>query len=106
MATITYIEADGTEHRIDVAVGLTVMEGAQKHGIPGILADCGGNCACATCRVFVDEAWRRATGEPSEIELAMLEVEDEVLPGERLSCQLQVSPALDGLVVRLPKAQF
>ena len=105
MAKITYIESDGTEHVIDVKNGLSVMEGAVKNNIPGIDADCGGACACATCHVFVDDAWRAAAGERSAMEESMLDFAEEVEPNSRLSCQIRVSDALDGLIVRLPANQ-
>ena len=105
MAKITYIEFDGTEHVVDVRNGLSVMEGAVKNNIPGIDADCGGACACATCHVYVDEAWREATGKPSAMEESMLDFAENVQPNSRLSCQIRVSDALDGLVVRLPENQ-
>ena len=106
MAKVTYIEFDGTEHAIDVANGLTVMEGAVKNMIPGIDADCGGACACATCHVYVDPAWVEKTGEASEMERSMLDFATEVKDNSRLSCQIEVSDDLDGLVVRMPEAQF
>ena len=105
MATITYIEHDGVEHVVDVKNGLSVMEGAVRNNVPGIDADCGGACACATCHVYVDEAWREATGAPSAMEESMLDFAEEVEPNSRLSCQIRVSDALDGLVVRLPENQ-
>ena len=105
MAKITYIEFDGAEHVVDVKPGLSVMEGAVKNNIPGIDADCGGACACATCHVYVDEAWRDKTGEPSAMEESMLDFAEEVQPNSRLSCQIRISDALDGLVVRLPENQ-
>ena len=105
MASITYIEHDGTEHVVDVKSGLSVMEGAIRNNVPGIDADCGGACACATCHVYVDEAWREATGSPSAMEESMLDFAEEVEPNSRLSCQIRVSDALDGLVVRLPENQ-
>src|SRR5436190_13167627 len=105
MAKITYIEHDGTEHVIDVKNGLTVMEGAIKNNIPGIDADCGGACACATCHCYVDEAWREATGEASAMEESMLDFADNVEPNSRLSCQIRVTADLDGLIVRLPESQ-
>jgi 2Fe-2S ferredoxin len=105
MAKITYIEFNGTEHVVDVKAGLSVMEGAVKNNIPGIDADCGGACACATCHVYVDQAWREATGKPSAMEESMLDFADNVEPNSRLSCQIQVSDALDGLVVRMPESQ-
>ncbi|TDI66541.1 MAG: 2Fe-2S iron-sulfur cluster binding domain-containing protein [Alphaproteobacteria bacterium] len=106
MAKITYIEFDGTEHIVDVAKGLTVMEGAVKNMISGIDADCGGACACATCHVYVDPDWIGKTGDVSEMETSMLDFAEEVKQNSRLSCQIQVSDDLDGLVVRIPEAQF
>ena len=105
MAKITYIEHDGTEHVIDVKSGLTVMEGAVKHNVPGIDADCGGACACATCHVYVDPAWEPKTGEKSAMEESMLDFAENVEPNSRLSCQIKVTPTLDGLIVRTPKSQ-
>ena len=105
MAKITYIEHDGTEHVVDVKNGLTVMEGAVKNNIPGIDADCGGACACATCHVYVDENFAAETGRPSAMEDSMLDFAENVEPNSRLSCQIKVSDALDGLVVRMPESQ-
>jgi 2Fe-2S ferredoxin len=105
MAKITYIEFDGAEHTVDVKPGLSVMEGAMKNGVPGIDADCGGACACATCHVYVDPAWHEATGERSDMEESMLDFADAVKDNSRLSCQIKVTDALDGLIVRLPESQ-
>jgi ferredoxin, 2Fe-2S len=105
MAKITYIEHDGTEHTIDVKPGLSVMEGAVKNNIPGIDADCGGACACATCHVYVDEAWREKTGEKSAMEASMLDFAENVEGNSRLSCQIKVTDALDDLVVTMPASQ-
>ncbi len=105
MAKITYIEHDGKEHVIDVKTGLTVMEGAVKNNVPGIDADCGGACACATCHVYVDEAWLSKTGDKSAMEESMLDFAENVEGNSRLSCQIKVSDDLDGLVVRLPESQ-
>ena len=105
MAKITYIEHDGTEHVIDVKNGLSVMEGAVKNNIPGIDADCGGACACATCHVYVDDAWKSKTGEKSAMEESMLDFAENVEENSRLSCQIKVSDSLDGLVVRMPESQ-
>ena len=105
MPKITYIEFDGTEHTVDVRNGLTVMEGAIKNNVPGIDADCGGACACATCHVYVDEAWREKTGTASAMEESMLDFAQNVQPNSRLSCQIKVTDALDGLVVRMPEEQ-
>ena len=105
MAKITYIEHDGTEHTAEVDTGLTVMEGAVKNMIPGIDADCGGACACATCHVFVDPAWAEKTGDRSSMEESMLDFADGVQDNSRLSCQIKVSDELDGLIVRMPEEQ-
>jgi len=105
MAKIIYIEHDGTDHVVDVKPGLTLMEGAVKHNVPGIDADCGGACACATCHVYVDEAWADKTGERSDMEASMLDFAENVEPNSRLSCQIRVTEALGGLVVRLPESQ-
>ena len=105
MAKITYIEFNGEEHVVDVKTGLSVMEGAVKNNIPGIDADCGGACACATCHVYVDEAWLPKTGEKSAMEESMLDFAENVEPNSRLSCQIKVGDDLDGLVVRMPESQ-
>jgi 2Fe-2S ferredoxin len=105
MAKITYIEHDGTEHQVEVKTGLSVMEGAIRNNVPGIDADCGGACACATCHVYVDDAWREKTGDQSAMEESMLDFAEAVQENSRLSCQIRVSDALDGLVVRLPESQ-
>ena len=105
MAKITYIENDGTEHSVEVRNGLSVMEGAIRNNVPGIDADCGGACACATCHVYVDEAWRDKTGSTSAMEDSMLDFAENVEPNSRLSCQIRVSDDLDGLIVRLPESQ-
>ncbi len=105
MAKITYIEHDGTEHVIDVKAGQSVMEGAVKHNVPGIDADCGGACACATCHVYVDAAWTGKTGTKSAMEESMLDFAEGVEPNSRLSCQIKVSDELDGLIVRMPESQ-
>ena len=105
MAKITYIEHDGTEHVIDVKTGLTVMEGAVKNNVPGIDADCGGACACATCHVYVNEEWLPKTGSKSSMEESMLDFAESVQDNSRLSCQIKVTDELDGLVVTMPESQ-
>ncbi len=105
MAKITYVEHNGSEHVIDVKNGLSVMEGAVKNNIPGIDADCGGACACATCHVYVDAAWQSKTGEKSAMEESMLDFAENVEDNSRLSCQIKVSDDLDGLIVRMPESQ-
>ena len=106
MAKITYIQPDGSSQTVDATAGMTVMETAKKHMIDGIEAECGGACACATCHVYVDEAWRERTGGPSDMEEDMLDFAFDVRPESRLSCQIKVTDALDGLIVRVPDKQF
>lgn len=105
MAKITYIEHDGTEHTVEVKNGLSVMEGAIRNNVPGIDADCGGACACATCHVYVDLDWLEKTGGPSAMEESMLDFAEGVQPNSRLSCQIKASETLNGLLVRLPESQ-
>jgi ferredoxin, 2Fe-2S len=105
MAKITYIDPTGTSRTVEGEVGATVMETAIRNAVPGIEAECGGACACSTCHVYVDEAWREKTGEPSPMEEDMLDFAYEVRPNSRLSCQIKVSADLDGLVVTIPDRQ-
>ena len=105
MTKITYIEFNGAEHIVNVKPGFTVMEGAVKNNVPGIEAECGGNCACATCHVYVDPAWVHKTGERNAIEEAMVDFLGNVQSNSRLACQIKVTEALDGLVVRMPESQ-
>lgn len=105
MPKVTYIDADGTERTVDVPANRSVMEGATANLIPGIDADCGGACACATCHVYVDEAWLEKTGAAEAMEESMLDFAADKRPNSRLSCQIKVTAALDGLVVRTPKMQ-
>ncbi len=105
MPKITFIEYNGTAHTVEVEEGLSVMEAAVNNGVPGIDADCGGACACATCHVYVDAAWEPKTGEKNESEAAMISFANGVEPNSRLSCQIKVTAELDGLVVRMPAGQ-
>lgn len=106
MAVITYIEFNGTEHTVDVPEGTTLMEGAVNQGIDGIVAECGGSCACATCHVYVENDWIDKLPTMDSIENDLLEFPASPRErGSRLSCQLVVAKELDGLVVRLPEAQ-
>jgi len=105
MAKITFIAPDGSRYDVEAENGSTVMENAIRNGVPGIEAECGGACACATCHVYVDEAWRAATGEPEPMEQDMLDFAYDVRPNSRLSCQIRVSDALDGLSVTVPERQ-
>ena len=106
MPRITYIEFDGTQHTIDAEIGVTIMQNALNHGVPGIDADCGGECSCATCHVILNEEWFYSLGEPSENEEAMLGLSPERTEYSRLSCQLPVTEEMDGLVLNLPEFQF
>ena len=107
MAKITYIEHNGTRHEVEVATGLTVMEGARDNGIPGIEADCGGACACSTCHVYVAPEWVEKLPPRDDMEEDMLDFAYEPDPERsRPTCQLKVSDALDGLVVQMPERQI
>ena len=105
MTKLTFIAHDGTQFDMDAENGSTVMENAIRNAVPGIEAECGGACACATCHVYVDEAWTAQVGEPEAMEEDMLDFAYDVQPNSRLSCQIKVSDALDGLVVRTPERQ-
>ena len=105
MVQITYIDTAGTARTVEGEVGATVMETAIKNAIPGIEAECGGACACATCHVYVEEEWREKTGGPSPMEEDMLDFGYDVRPSSRLSCQIKVTDALDGLIVSVPERQ-
>jgi len=107
MAKITYIEHNGTEHVVDVANGLTVMEGARDNGVPGIEADCGGACACSTCHVYIAADWVDKLPGKEAMEADMLDFAWEPdAVRSRLTCQIKVTDALDGLVVTMPEKQI
>jgi 2Fe-2S ferredoxin len=105
MAKITYIEFSGKERVLDLASGLSVMQGAVKNSVRGIIGDCGGSCSCGTCHVYVDPAWVDKVGEISPSEAVLLEEVCDTQPNSRLSCQIKITDDLDGLVVRLPAKQ-
>ena len=105
MAKITFIDFEGTSRSVEGEVGSTVMETAINNGVPGIEAECGGACACSTCHVYIDDAWRETVGEPSPMEEDMLDFGFDVRANSRLSCQIKITAALDGLVVRTPERQ-
>jgi 2Fe-2S ferredoxin len=105
MAKVTYVEFGGKEHVLDVAPGFSVMEGAVRSNVQGIIAECGGACSCATCHVYVDAAWFDKLDKKSETEEALLEAVCDPQPNSRLSCQVKVTEELSGLVVRLPAKQ-
>jgi 2Fe-2S ferredoxin len=106
MAKVEFIDCDGTSRIIDGDDGTSVMKAAINNEVPGILGDCGGALTCATCHVYVDEAWLSRTGEAGEIEQTMLECAIDPQSNSRLCCQIEISSELDGLVVRVPKTQF
>ncbi|MGR3712332.1 MAG: 2Fe-2S iron-sulfur cluster-binding protein [Shimia sp.] len=107
MAKITYVEHNGTEHVVEVASGLTVMEGARDNNIPGIEADCGGACACSTCHVYVDKEWVEKIPGKDDMEEDMLDFAYQPDPAtSRLTCQIKVTDALDGLIVKMPEKQI
>ena len=106
MPKITFIEHDGTQHTVDAEVGKSVMQAAMDNLVPGIDADCGGECSCATCHVMVNSDWVAKAGGPNESEDSMLDLNPERASNSRLSCQMIVSDDLDGLIVDLPEFQF
>lgn len=105
MPVITYIEFSGTAHRADIPSGWSLMKGAVHHGIPGIVAECGGACACATCHVYIEAPWTDRLTPMQALERDMVGFAMDVQPHSRLSCQVMVGPELDGLIVRLPERQ-
>ena len=105
MPKITYLSHTGSTTSIEAAIGMTVMRAAVMNGVPGIDADCGGSCACATCHVIVDPAWAGRLPAPSANELDTLDHVSDPQPNSRLSCQLEVTAAVDGLVVTTPASQ-
>ena len=106
MPKITFLTHDGKSYEVDGTVGNSVMETAMENDVPGIDADCGGACSCATCHVWVDAAWTGKVGGPSEMEEDMLGLNEDRKDSSRLSCQIEVSDELDGLVVTVPEFQM
>ena len=106
MPKVTFVKPDGEKLELEAENGLTLMEVAVKNAVPGIDADCGGACACATCHVYVEPSWYEKTGEPQAMEESMLDFASEKQDTSRLSCQITLSDALDGLVVTLPDDQI
>ncbi|MEO0367763.1 MAG: 2Fe-2S iron-sulfur cluster-binding protein [Pseudomonadota bacterium] len=106
MPKIVFIDFEGEQRTVDAVSGDSVMEAATSNDIPGIDADCGGACACATCHVYIDTDWMAVVGAPNELEAEMLEVAEEVEDNSRLACQVKVSEEMDGLVVTTPESQF
>jgi 2Fe-2S ferredoxin len=106
MPRITFIEANGTQHVIDAAAEGTLMTAARNRDIPGIVAECGGACACATCQIYLENGNYERCGKPGADEQSMLDFANGARPTSRLSCQIPLTEELDGLVVRLPESQF
>ncbi len=106
MGHITFVEHDGAQHQVDIVDGKSLMQIAMDHGVPGIDADCGGECACGTCHVIIDHNWKSAVGHASDDELRMLEMMPERAETSRLSCQIQISDAMDGMIVHMPEFQM
>jgi 2Fe-2S ferredoxin len=105
MPKIVFIEPEGSRREIDAPAGVTLMEVARQHGVQGIVAQCGGACACATCQVYVAPSWTSKLQAPEEMEEGMLELAWERKPESRLSCQIHITPDLDGLEVTVPGRQ-
>jgi 2Fe-2S ferredoxin len=103
---ITYIEINGTEHDVEVPVGVSIMQGAVNHLVPGIEGDCGGLCACGTCHVYVPDDWQTVCGEADELEQGMLEFAFDVKSSSRLSCQIEVTEEMEGMRVQMPARQY
>ena len=106
MPKVTFVEHNGTEHAVDAQAGQSLMNAAIDNLVPGIDADCGGECSCATCHVMVNEEWMAKVGQPGETEESMLDLNPERVSNSRLSCQIPITDELDGLVVQLPEFQF
>jgi ferredoxin, 2Fe-2S len=106
MGSITFVEHNGERHSVDIEDGKSLMELAMNNGVPGVDADCGGECACGTCHVIVDPAWATKTGAASEDEAQMLDMTPERADTSRLSCQIPVSNEMDGMIVRIPEFQM
>ena len=105
MAKITFIQPDGTSQTVTGDIGMTVMEAAKLNNVEGIEAECGGACACATCHVYVPDAWLEKLEPQSEMERSMLEFAENVTPNSRLGCQIKLVGSLDGLELMLPESQ-
>lgn len=106
MPTITLVEFTGERHAIDAEAGKSLMENALDNAVPGIDADCGGACACGTCHCYISEEWRSVTGDVNAIEDSMLDLRSDRTAESRLSCQIDVTDQMQGLVVHLPESQF
>jgi 2Fe-2S ferredoxin len=105
MVKITFVEFDGQETEVDARPGISLMKNAVAGNVPGILAECGGNCACGTCRIYFDKEWAKLMPAPRESEIEMLDYWNETGEGVRLSCQVPVVEGMEGLVLELPESQ-
>lgn len=106
MPKITLVEFNGTDHTIEAEAGKSLMLNAIDNGVPGIDADCGGACACGTCHVFLDQQWVDAAGESNPLEESMLSMRPDREEVSRLSCQIEITEAMDGMIVRMPEYQM
>ncbi|MFT6094612.1 MAG: 2Fe-2S ferredoxin [Pseudohongiellaceae bacterium] len=106
MVKVVFVEHDGTQHCVEVKPGNSLMQAAVSNGVPGIDADCGGSCSCATCHVYVNEQWVSKTGDVNPTEEAMLSLSTDRKENSRLSCQISLSEEMDGLIVNTPEFQF
>jgi 2Fe-2S ferredoxin len=106
MGNITFIEHNGNHHSVDIEVGKSLMKIAIENGVPGIDADCGGQCACGTCHVIIGNKWFNNTGNITEEETLILDMAPEKADTSRLSCQISTTEAMDGMLVRLPEFQM
>lgn len=102
MTKVTFISSDGKQYPVDANDGLSLMESARRASVPKIIAECGGACACATCHIYIDEAWMNVIGPAQPMEKDMIEFADDPRPNSRLACQIKVTPQLDGLIIHLP----
>lgn len=105
MPIIRFVQHNGTEHMAQAELGQSVMQAAINNQVPGILGDCGGSCSCATCHGYVDQAWMTRMPGAESYEVDMLSCAMDVLPNSRLTCQINITPDLDGLIILLPKSQ-
>jgi 2Fe-2S ferredoxin len=105
MPKIVFVDSEGVRRQIEAPLGITLMEAARQQGIAGVVAQCGGACACATCHVYIEPAWLAKLEPREEMEEAMLEIAWEPRPNSRLSCQIHLAENLDGLEVTVPKQQ-
>jgi len=106
MPIINFIEANGTEYNVDIAEGVSLMQGALDNMVEGIIAECGGCCVCCPCHCMIDPAWSEAVGSAEADEAEMLDMVESREDTSRLSCQVKVTAAMDGMVVRLPESQY